>query len=99
MGCDCPYHDLEHSLLVTDAGMTMLRGRQLSDAALDADQWLHAVVAMLFHDIGYLRGLLAGDEPGSYVIDDAGNRAAPPPGATDAWLMPHHVTCWMRGAW
>ena len=21
--CDCPYHDLEHTLLVTDAGITM----------------------------------------------------------------------------
>lgn len=92
LGCDCPYHDLEHSLLVTDAGMAMLRGRQLSDPALDADAWLHAVVAMLYHDVGYLRGLLADDRPGSYLIDADGGRAAPPPGATDAWLMPYHVT-------
>jgi len=92
IGCDCPYHDLEHSLLVTDAGMTMLRGRQLTDPGLDADAWLHAVVAMLFHDIGYLRGLLAEDRPGSYLIDAEGRRAAPPAGSTDAWLMPYHVT-------
>lgn len=89
--CDCPYHDLEHTVLVTDAGIAILRGRQLARGDLPASTWLQAVVALLFHDLGYLRGLLKDDEDGSYLADEAGNRVAPPAGATDAFMMPYHV--------
>ena len=90
--CDCPYHDLEHTLLVTDAGMTILRGRQLARSDLAPAAWLQAVVALLFHDVGYLRGLLREDRDDAYLADDNGKWVKPPVGATDAYLMPYHVT-------
>ena len=89
--CDCPYHDLEHTLLVTDAGITILRGRQLARGDLPPATWLQAVVALLFHDLGYLRGLLKDDQDGAYLADETGRRVTPPPGATDAYMMPYHV--------
>ena len=89
--CDCPYHDLEHTLLVTDAGISILRGRQLARGDLPPSRWLQAVVALLFHDLGYLRGLLKDDEDGAYLADESGRRVTPPPGATDAFMMPYHV--------
>lgn len=89
--CDCPYHDLEHTLLVTDAGMTILRGRQLARGDVSPVIWLQAVVALLFHDLGYLRGLLKDDEQGACIADESGRRVNPPPGATDAYMMPYHV--------
>ena len=92
LNCDCPYHDANHTILVTDVGQTILRGKLISEGDVSADEWVHAVVALLFHDIGYLRGLLKNDREGSYIADEAGNRVAPPEGATDAYLMPHHVT-------
>ena len=91
LGCDCPYHDLEHTLLVTDVGQTILRGRLISQGDVSPHQWLQAVIALLFHDIGYLRGLLRDDEPDNFIIDAAGNRTVPPIGATDAYMMPYHV--------
>jgi hypothetical protein len=91
LNCDCPYHDLEHTMLVTDAGMTILRGRVLSRGDLAPQAWLQAVVALLCHDLGYLRGLLKEDLDGSYLADDLGARVSPPRGATDAYLMPYHV--------
>lgn len=91
LGCDCPYHDLEHTLLVTDVGLTILRGRLISQGDVSPHEWLHAVIALLFHDIGYVRGLLRDDGEDSYVIDEEGNRITPPIGSTDAYLMPHHV--------
>lgn len=91
LGCDCPYHDLEHTLLVTDVGQTILRGKLISQGDVSPHEWLHAVIALLFHDIGYVRGLLRDDGPDSFVIDEDGNRITPPVGATDAYLMPHHV--------
>ena len=90
--CDCAYHDLQHTMLVTDVGQTILRGRLISQGDVNPLEWLHAVIAMLFHDIGYLRGLLKDDREGDYVADNKGNRITPPPGTTDAYLMPCHVS-------
>lgn len=90
--CDCPYHDMEHTLLVTDAGITILRGRQLARGDVTPSAWLQAVVALLFHDLGYLRGLLREDRDGAYLADGTGKWVKPPLGATDAFLMPYHVS-------
>ena len=95
LGCDCPYHDVQHTMLVTDVGQTMLRGRQIGVGDVHAEDWLHAVIAMLYHDIGYVRDLLAADTDASCQIDPSGNRVSPPAGCTDAFMTPYHVT---RGA-
>lgn len=92
LSCDCPYHDVHHTMLVTDAGQVILSGRQLARGDLQASDWLHAVIAMLYHDIGYIRGLLKGDREGSYIADEMGHRTLVLPGATDASLTPYHVT-------
>jgi hypothetical protein len=90
--CDCPYHDLQHTILVADVGQTILRGRLISQGDVNPTDWIHALIAMLFHDIGYIRGLLREDEDNSYIADETGNRVTLPAGASDASLMPHHVT-------
>ena len=95
LNCDCSYHDVQHTLLVTDAGIAILKGRQIARGDLSAHDWLQAIVAMLFHDIGYLRQLLARDNDQSCIIDDKGACVSPPKGATDAFMTPYHVT---RGA-
>jgi len=82
-------------MLVTDVGQTILQGRQLARGDLDPDQWIQAVVAMLFHDIGYLRNLLRADTDEQCVVDEHGTMITPPIGATDAYMTPYHVT---RGA-
>ena len=92
LNCDCPYHDLHHTILVTDVGQTILQGRLMAQGDVDADQWLHAVVAMLYHDIGFLRGLLKDDSDGSFVADEWGNRVMLPAGATDVHLTAYHVS-------
>ena len=34
LNCDCPYHDIQHTILVTDVGQSILHGRQIArDAA------------------------------------------------------------------
>lgn len=91
LNCDCPYHDLTHTMLVTDVGQTILKGRQLARGDLDAHEWLQAMVAMLFHDIGYLRMLLPDDSEESSIVDNKGTRIRPPAGASDAFMTPYHV--------
>lgn len=92
LNCDCPYHDIQHTILVTDVGQTILNGRQLARGDLTPDDWLQAVVAMLFHDIGYLRNLLPNDSEEGCVVDAQGTRISPPKGSTDAFMTPYHVT-------
>jgi hypothetical protein len=45
----------------------------------------------LFHDIGYVRGILQGDGPEGYVINASGDRTKLPRGSSDAALLPYHV--------
>lgn len=89
--CDCAYHDLEHTVRVADAGLSILKGRQIDRGDLSASDWVHALVALLYHDIGYLRGLLQGDREGAYVADETGQRVITPAAATDAAMAPWHV--------
>ena len=30
LNCDCSYHDIQHTILVTEVGQTILHGRQLA---------------------------------------------------------------------
>jgi hypothetical protein len=88
---DALYHDAEHTLLVTLVGQEILRGRHIRDGGVTPDDWLHFVLALMCHDIGYVRGVCNGDRAGEYVIDAAGNTIEAPTGASDAFLTPHHV--------
>jgi hypothetical protein len=87
---DALYHNYEHTVLVTLAGRDILRGRSLREAISPTD-WVHFLVACLMHDIGYVRGLLAGDTGEAYVVDGEGRTVELPAGASDAALTPYHV--------
>jgi hypothetical protein len=87
---DALYHDCEHTALVTLCVQDILRGRLLERTITPID-WGHTILAALNHDIGYVRGICAGDTAEHFVIDAAGNTMTPPRGASDAYLMPYHV--------
>jgi hypothetical protein len=87
---DALYHDSEHTALVTLCVQDILRGRRLERIVTPID-WGHAILAALCHDIGYVRGICAGDTAEHFVIDAAGNTVTPPRGSSDAFLAPYHV--------
>jgi hypothetical protein len=88
---DAPYHDVNHTIMVTLVGQEILRGRHISVGGVSPRDWLHFIVSLLCHDIGYVRGLCEGDENGQYVSNLAGDRVAVPQDATDASMTPYHV--------
>jgi hypothetical protein len=94
LGCignsDALYHNVEHTMLVTLAGLDILRGRSLQ-THLTVDDFAHVIIACLAHDIGYVRGLFKDDGADGYVIDSKGTKVVLPRGSSDAGLMPHHV--------
>ena len=88
---DAAYHDVNHTIMVTLVGQEILRGRHISVGGVTPRQWLHFIVSLLCHDIGYVRGVCLGDGDGCYVINAAGDKISVPEGATDASMTPYHV--------
>ena len=88
---DALYHNVDHTLLVTLVGQELLRGKHIREGGVSAEDWLHVSVALLCHDIGYVKGVCRGDKDGHYVAGPAAGTVTLPPGATDAALTPYHV--------
>jgi hypothetical protein len=88
---DAAYHDVNHTIMVTLVGQEILRGRHISVGGVTPRDWLHFIVSLLCHDIGYVRGICRGDSDGSYVINMAGDKVSVPEGSTDASMTPYHV--------
>jgi hypothetical protein len=87
---DAPYHNVEHTLLVTLVGYDIMKGRALLTST-DPSDFAHVLVACLLHDIGYVRGILDGDGDDGYVVDANGAKITLPRGSSDAGLLFHHV--------
>jgi hypothetical protein len=77
-------------MLVTLVGRDILRGRGLLKRTTASD-WAHLLVACLMHDIGFVRGILAGDREDGYVVDASGRMITLPRGSSDAALAAYHV--------
>ncbi len=87
---DALYHDIDHSILVTLAGQEILKGRQLNRGGINPQDWLNFVVALLCHDIGYVKGVCLKDRTGKYD-DGFGNIVDIDENGTCALLAPYHV--------
>lgn len=93
IGCDAPYHNLEHTVQVVLAGQEILAGKYLCDESISPQEWLHFLVALLCHDIGYLKGVCSNDQPEQhcFVTGIGDERVTLPSSATGASLTPYHV--------
>jgi hypothetical protein len=87
---DALYHNVEHTMLVTLVGFDIMKGRSLV-MPTSASDYAHVIVACLFHDIGFVRGILRGDGDDGYVTDAKGGKTKLPRGSSDAALTPYHV--------
>jgi hypothetical protein len=85
---DALYHDIEHTMLVTLVGHDILAGRALQRTTTD---YANFIMGCLTHDIGYVRGIVQGDEDDAYVADLSGGKVQLPVGSSDAALAPYHV--------
>ena len=87
---DALYHNVEHTMLVTLAGHEIFKGRTLSKLSTPSD-YCNFIVACLTHDIGYVRGVVEGDNASAYIVDASRRKISLPRGASDAALAAHHV--------
>jgi hypothetical protein len=84
------YHDLGHTILVTQIGQNLLQGRILRSYDVSSADWMHFVVSTLCFAVGFVRDVCPGDDgKGKCVIDADGGAVTMPRGATDGWLWPY----------
>jgi hypothetical protein len=88
---DALYHNVEHSILVTLVGQEILRGKHIREGGVSCDDWLHFVIALVCHDIGYVKGVCRKDKHGLYATGKADEMVPLAIGSSDAALTPYHV--------
>ena len=88
---DALYHNMDHTIMVTLVGQAILKGKHLCEGGITPDDWLHFMMALLCHDIGYVKGVCQLDKDGLYATGVNGETAKLPFGSTDAALTPYHV--------
>jgi hypothetical protein len=90
---DALYHNVEHTILVTLVGQEILRGKHIHEGGVLCEDWLHFHIALLCHDIGYVKGVCRQDRTNLrlYATGIEDRQMTLPPGATDASLTPYHV--------
>ncbi len=88
---DALYHNMEHTMMVTLVGQEILRGKHLIQGGVTPNDWLHYILALLFHDIGYVRGVCRLDTVGEYATGIGEQTVSIPAQGTDAALTPFHV--------
>lgn len=89
---NAPYHNVEHTLYVTATGISILAGKH-KEAPLTTKQWTEAAISMLFHDIGFVRGLCKQDSDDDRLYYSGVNDKLfeLKRGTTDASMLPYHV--------
>lgn len=88
---DALYHNVEHTILVTLVGQEILRGKHIREGKVSCEDWLHFIISLVCHDIGYVKGVCRQDKDGWYATGQADQKIPLSPGASDASLTPYHV--------
>jgi hypothetical protein len=90
---DALYHNVEHTILVTLVGQEMLRGKHIREGGISCEGWLHFIISLVCHDIGYVKGVCRSDRDREhrYATGKGEELVELSPGASDASLTPYHV--------
>ncbi|NVO29294.1 metal-dependent phosphohydrolase [Donghicola sp. C2-DW-16] len=88
--CSASYHDADHTAMVTQAAQDILIGKSICGEVSQED-WVHLILAALFHDIGFCRNICRADKEEEFVANDLGGLFRPAAGKSDAVFAPYHV--------
>ena len=88
---DALYHNVEHTILVTLVGQEILKGKHIREGGVTCEDWLHYIISLICHDIGYVRGVCRQDKKGWYATGVGDEMVNLPYCRTDASLTPYHV--------
>lgn len=88
---DALYHDVDHTIMVSLAGQAIIEGKHLREGGVTPRDWMHYMIAVLCHDIGYVKGVCRNDTK-EHLATGIGNETVYiSPDGTDVALTPYHV--------
>ncbi len=88
---DALYHDVDHTVMATLAGQAIIEGKHLSEGGVSPRDWAHFIIALLCHDIGYVRGICKADKGDHLASGTDEGQIRVSANSTDAMMAPYHV--------
>ena len=88
---DALYHDIDHTIMVSLAGLSIIEGKHLREGGVSPRDWMRYMIAVLCHDIGYVRGVLKDDSETMFSTGLGGKQIEISSEGTDVALTPYHV--------
>jgi len=88
---DTLYHNIEHTGNVALAGSAILKGKQIHEGSITPRDWMHFMLALVFHDIGFVRGLCKADQGDKIATGIKDKTIVWQDGRSAAILTPYHV--------
>ncbi len=88
---DALYHDVDHTIMVALAGQAIIEGKHLREGGVTPRDWMHYMIAVLCHDIGYVKGACKADTLDRFATGVGDEMVSIPPDGTDVALTPYHV--------
>ena len=83
---DMLYHNIDHTIMVASVGSEIIRGKHLYEGGFCAEEGLAFLLALLCHDVGYVKGVCRNDDL-TGCAESAASRLRP-----DRWLrFPVHT--------
>jgi len=90
---DMLYHNVDHTIMVTSVGQEIIRGKHLFEGGFSAEDGLNYLLALLCHDVGFVKGACKKDDLTKGLFDDGeGGMIKIAETGTCALLQPHHVS-------
>ena len=88
---DALYHNMEHTIMVSDVGQQILIGKHLIEGKVEPHDWLHFMMGLFFHDIGYVHGVCSADTKTHFATGNGDEILAYNSMGTAAQLNDYHV--------
>ncbi|MBI5351875.1 MAG: metal-dependent phosphohydrolase [Chloroflexi bacterium] len=88
---DALYHDIDHTIMVALAGQAIIEGKHLREGGVTPRDWMHFMIAVLCHDIGYVKGICKNDTKDTFATGVGDGMVFISPEGTDVALTPYHV--------
>ena len=88
---DALYHDVEHTVMVSLAGQAIIEGKHLREGGVTPRDWMHYMIAVICHDIGYVKGVCRNDTKDRFATGVGDETVTISPQGTDIALAPYHV--------
>ena len=89
---DMLYHNVDHTIMVTSVGQEIIRGKLLFEGGFSAQDGLNYILALLCHDVGFVKGACKKDDLKKGLFDDGeGGMVELSENGTCSLLQPYHV--------